>query len=131
MLGWLTTIAKQALANDTTNGWFLTQDVANRSMADYEGEWQSVYPYLKDGSLKKVMEAKAKKGTMSAEEYTKYYDAGYKTDVERITIKGAREHNLKNVDLVLPHRPLQVRRIQDPRLQEGQSWRALPVLRSR
>ena len=88
LLGWLTTIAKQALANDTTNGWFLTQDVANRSMADYEGEWQSVYPYLKDGSLKKVMEAKAKKGTMSAEEYTKYYDAGYKTDVERITIKG-------------------------------------------
>ncbi|WP_137658228.1 metal ABC transporter solute-binding protein, Zn/Mn family [Bifidobacterium moukalabense] len=90
LLGWLTTIAKQALANDTTNGWFLTQDVADRSMADYEGEWQSVYPYLKDGSLKKVMEAKAKKGTMSAEEYTKYYDTGYKTDVERITIKGDR-----------------------------------------
>ena len=88
LLGWLTTIAQQALADDTMNGWFLTQDVKDRTLADYEGEWQSVYPLLKDGSLRKVMEAKAKKGDMTEAEYTKYYDTGYKTDVERITIKG-------------------------------------------
>ena len=88
LLGWLTLIAQQSLANDTTNGWFLTQDVKDRTLADYEGEWQSVYPLLKDGSLKKVMEAKAKKGDMTADEYTKYYDTGYKTDVDSIAIKG-------------------------------------------
>ncbi|MBW3089989.1 metal ABC transporter solute-binding protein, Zn/Mn family [Bifidobacterium miconisargentati] len=88
LLGWLTLIANQALATDTTNGYFLTQDVKDRSLSDYEGEWQSVYPLLQDGTLDKVMEAKAKKGDMTAAEYTKYYDAGYKTDVERIAIKG-------------------------------------------
>ena len=34
------------------------------------------------------MQAKAKKGDITAAEYTKYYEAGYKTDVEKITIKG-------------------------------------------
>ena len=88
LLGWLTTIANQALANDTMNGWFLTQDVKDRDLSDYEGEWQSVYPLLKEGKLKKVMQAKAKKGDMTEAEYNKYYDTGYKTDVEKITIKG-------------------------------------------
>ncbi|KAA8819344.1 ABC transporter substrate-binding protein [Bifidobacterium rousetti] len=88
LLGWLTLIAKQALATDTTNGFFLTQDVKDRTLSDYEGEWQSVYPFLKDGTLDTVMEAKAKKGDMTAEEYKQYYDTGYKTDVEKIVIKG-------------------------------------------
>ena len=88
LLGWLTTIANQALANDTSNGWFLTQDVKDRDLSDYEGEWQSVYPLLKEGKLKKVMQVKAKKGDMTEAEYNKYYDTGYKTDVEKITIKG-------------------------------------------
>ncbi|WP_291534153.1 ZinT/AdcA family metal-binding protein, partial [Bifidobacterium sp. UBA6881] len=42
----------------------------------------------KEGKLKKVMQAKAKKGDMTEAEYNKYYDTGYKTDVEKITIKG-------------------------------------------
>ncbi|PWG59660.1 metal ABC transporter solute-binding protein, Zn/Mn family [Bifidobacterium catulorum] len=90
LLEWLTSITNQALATDTTNGYFLTQDVKDRTLADYEGEWQSVYPYLKDGTLDSVMEAKAKKGGMTAEEYKKYYDTGYRTDVEKIVIKGDR-----------------------------------------
>lgn len=88
LLGWLTLIAKQAIATDTTNGYFLTQDVKDRTLSDYEGEWQSVYPYLTDGTLDTVMEAKAKKGDMTAAEYKQYYDTGYKTDVEKISIKG-------------------------------------------
>ncbi|PLS31666.1 ABC transporter substrate-binding protein [Bifidobacterium margollesii] len=88
LLEWLTSITNQALATDVTNGYFLTQDVKDRTLADYEGEWQSVYPYLKDGTLDSVMEAKAKKGDMTAEEYKEYYDTGYKTDVEKIIIKG-------------------------------------------
>ena len=88
LLDWLTSITNQALAIDTTNGYFLTQDVRDRTLADYEGEWQSVYPYLQDGTLDSVMEAKAKKGDKTAEEYKQYYDTGYKTDVTKITIKG-------------------------------------------
>ncbi|MBW3089049.1 ZinT/AdcA family metal-binding protein [Bifidobacterium sp. 82T24] len=92
LLEWLTSITNQALAIDTTNGYFLTQDVKDRTIADYAGEWQSVYPYLKDGTLDSVMEAKAKakKGDMTVDEYKKYYDTGYKTDVEKIVIKGNR-----------------------------------------
>lgn len=90
LLGWLTLIAKQALATDTANGYFLTQDVKDRTLSDYEGEWQSVYPLLQDGTLDTVMEAKAKKGDMTAEEYKRYYDTGYKTDVTEIAIKGDR-----------------------------------------
>ena len=90
LLGCLTLIAKQDLATDTTNGFFLTQDVKDRTLADYEGEWQSVHLYLKDRTLDTVMEAKAKKGDMTAIEYKQYYDTGCKTDVEKIVIKGNR-----------------------------------------
>jgi zinc transport system substrate-binding protein len=88
LLSWLTLIANQALATDTMNGFFLTQDVKDRTLGDYEGTWQSVYPLLQDGTLDEVMEAKAKKGEMTADEYKQYYDVGYATDVEKITIAG-------------------------------------------
>jgi zinc transport system substrate-binding protein len=88
LLAWLTTITHQVLANDVYNGWFLTQEVKDRSLADYANEWQSVYPLLKDGSLKPVMEAKAKTGDMTVDEYTRYYDKGYASDVDSITITG-------------------------------------------
>lgn len=31
----------------------------DRTLGDYKGNWQSVYPYLKDGTLDEVMEHKA------------------------------------------------------------------------
>jgi zinc transport system substrate-binding protein len=86
LLEWLSLIAQQTLANDTYNGFFLTQDVKDRSLNDYAGAWQSVYPLLKEGSLKEVMQAKAAAGSMNEKEYTEYYDIGYKTDVSSITI---------------------------------------------
>ena len=56
-------------------------------MSDYAGEWQSVYPYLKDGTLDQVFDYKAKlTGKMTAAEYKDYYDKGYKTDVSNINI---------------------------------------------
>ncbi|MFT8705313.1 metal ABC transporter solute-binding protein, Zn/Mn family [Bifidobacterium aquikefiricola] len=88
LLSWLTVVTKQTLANDTYNGFFLTQDVKDRSLEDYAGDWRSVYPLLLDGKLDSVMDAKAKAGTMTAEEYKKYYDTGYKTDVSKIDISG-------------------------------------------
>lgn len=70
------------------HGYFKDEMVKDRALSEWKGEWKSVYPFLKDGSLDKVMEAKAKTGKMSAEEYKKYYDTGYKTDVDAIKIDG-------------------------------------------
>lgn len=71
------------------NGYFEDAEVKDRKLSDYAGKWQSVYPYLQDGTFDQVWDYKAKlKGDMTAEEYKKYYDTGYKTDVERINIDG-------------------------------------------
>ncbi len=67
-------------------GYFEDEQVQDRELSDWEGDWQSVYPYLLDGSLDEVFEHKAEEGDMTAEEYKDYYDIGYETDVERIVI---------------------------------------------
>lgn len=68
-------------------GYFSDDQVKERDLSDWEGDWQSVYPYVLDGKLDEVFEFKAENGDMSAKEYKEYYTEGYKTDVERITIK--------------------------------------------
>ncbi|MBF0786746.1 MULTISPECIES: zinc ABC transporter substrate-binding protein AdcA [unclassified Streptococcus] len=68
-------------------GYFDDSAVKDRTLSDYAGKWQSVYPYLLDGTLDQVFDYKAKlSGQMTAEEYKTYYDKGYKTDVEQIHI---------------------------------------------
>ncbi|GGB06570.1 hypothetical protein GCM10011491_38380 [Brucella endophytica] len=69
-------------------GYFEDSQVKERPLSDWAGDWQSVYPYLQDGTLDPVMEHKAKQGGKSADEYRAYYDIGYRTNVERIEIKG-------------------------------------------
>ena len=71
-------------------GFFEDGDISARSLADWEGDWQSVYPHLASGALDPVMARKAETGEKSAEEYRAYYETGYKTDVDRITIQGDR-----------------------------------------
>ncbi|MCZ4088648.1 ZinT family metal-binding protein [Sinorhizobium psoraleae] len=71
------------------DGYFEDDQVKPRALSDWEGDWQSVYPYLVDGTLDPVMADKAKHGDESADEYRAYYDAGYKTDVDRIVIEGS------------------------------------------
>ncbi|RRR36301.1 zinc ABC transporter substrate-binding protein AdcA [Streptococcus suis] len=74
-------------AQTVYNGYFEDSAVKDRTLSDYAGEWQSVYPYLLDGTLDQVWDYKAKiKGGMTAEEYKAYYDTGYKTDVNQINI---------------------------------------------
>lgn len=69
------------------NGYFEDSAVKDRTLSDYVGEWQSVYPYLVDGTFDEVFDYKAKKSpTMNAEEYKKYYDIGYKTNINKIVI---------------------------------------------
>ena len=70
-------------------GYFEDDQVQERSLSDWEGDWQSVYPYLLDGTLDEVFEHKAEqKGDKTFEEYKAYYETGYKTNTERIVIKG-------------------------------------------
>lgn len=65
---------------------FDDSDVQDRTLSDWAGDWQSVYPYLEDGVLDEIMEKKAENGEKTAEEYKEYYGHGYKTDVSQITI---------------------------------------------
>ncbi len=73
---------------DIASGWFLDSMVTDRSISEWQGEWQSVYPYLQDGSLDKVMAKKAAKGDKTKEEYKAYYEKGYATDISAIKIEG-------------------------------------------
>ncbi|EHJ07303.1 zinc ABC transporter substrate-binding lipoprotein AdcA [Staphylococcus simiae] len=72
-----------------SDGYFKDSDIKDRQLSDYEGDWQSVYPYLKDGSLDDVMKHKAEDDPKkSAKDLKAYYDKGYKTDISNIKIKG-------------------------------------------
>lgn len=75
---------------DISKGLFDDSQIQQRSLADWQGEWQSVYPYLMDGTLAPVMAHKAEAGTKTAADYRSYYETGYKTDVDHITIIGDR-----------------------------------------
>ncbi|EZH65621.1 hypothetical protein DH09_15075 [Bacillaceae bacterium JMAK1] len=70
------------------DGFFYDDDVEDRSLSDWSGDWQSVYPYLQDGALDEVFEHKANEAesNMTAEEYKEYYEIGYETNVDRIVI---------------------------------------------
>ena len=71
-------------------GYFDDAQIAPRALSDWQGEWQSVYPLLLDGTLDGVMAHKAQHGDKTAAEYAAYYKTGYATDVDRITIAGDR-----------------------------------------
>jgi len=69
------------------NGYFEDDEVEDRSLADYAGDWQSVYPLLEDGTLDQVFDYKSKLNQdQSAEEYKEYYETGYQTNVDEIKI---------------------------------------------
>lgn len=82
--------AEEEAAKTVYAGYFEDSAIADRKLSDWSGDWQSVYPYLQDGTLDEVWDYKAKKsqGQMSAKEYKDYYTIGYKTDVSSIKIDG-------------------------------------------
>ncbi|BBG59556.1 Cadmium-induced protein ZinT [Providencia rustigianii] len=70
------------------SGIFEDKDVKDRKLSDWDGVWQSVEPYLTNGTLDPVMQAKAEKNKdKTVEEYRTYYTKGYKTDVDMIGIE--------------------------------------------
>lgn len=73
---------------DIYAGYFEDGQVKNRSLSDWEGDWQSVYPYLQDGTLDEVFAYKEEQGgKKTAGEYKNYYEKGYQTEVGRIVIQ--------------------------------------------
>ncbi|MEE2859656.1 MAG: metal-binding protein ZinT [Pseudomonadota bacterium] len=76
------------VSQDIRRGIFEDAQIKDRALSDWEGDWQSVYPYLQDGTLDPVMEQKAAKGSKTADEYRAEYESGYRTDVDRIIIDG-------------------------------------------
>ena len=67
---------------------FDDSEVKDRTLAEWDGSWQSTYPLLLDGSLDEVWEHKAEDDdTMTAEEYKKKYTTAYETDAVTINIK--------------------------------------------
>ncbi|WP_265519815.1 ZinT family metal-binding protein [Nitratireductor luteus] len=69
-------------------GYFDESQIEARMLSDWEGDWQSVYLYLQNGTLDPVMAHKAEQGDKSVEEYRAEYETGYTTDVDRIVISG-------------------------------------------
>ncbi|MFP5116447.1 metal-binding protein ZinT [Bacillaceae bacterium C204] len=70
------------------SGIFDDDEVEDRELSDWEGDWQSVYPYLLNGTLDEVLHKKVEtKKDKTFEEYKEYYKVGYETDIERIVIK--------------------------------------------
>ena len=67
---------------------FEDDEVKDRSLSDWAGEWQSAYPLVLDGSLDEAWEHKSEDGSMTAEEYKDYYTIGYKTDISSVKIDG-------------------------------------------
>lgn len=77
-------------AQRTHAGHFEDADVAPRPLSDWEGAWQSVLPYLLDGTLDPVMTKKAESGDKTAEAYRAYYEIGYATEISAIDIEDGR-----------------------------------------
>ena len=67
---------------------FEDHEVQDRSLSDWEGSWQSAYPFALDGTLDDAFAAMSEEGEMTADEYKTYYQNGYKTDITNIDIEG-------------------------------------------
>lgn len=69
-------------------GIFADGEVKDRSLKDWDGIWQSVYPLLQSGDLDPVFKRKAEKdGSKTFDQIKAYYQTGYKTDVGKIEIE--------------------------------------------
>lgn len=79
----MTEMEQQAAA-----GVFDDKNVKDRNLADWDGVWQSVYPYLQNGDLDPVFKMKAEKEPgKTFEQVKEYYRKGYASDVDTIGIE--------------------------------------------
>lgn len=77
-----------ALEQKAAEGEFEDKDVKARDLSDWDGMWQSIYPYLLSGDLDPVFKKKAEKEkSKTAGEIKEYYRKGYITDVDTLGIE--------------------------------------------
>ncbi|WP_158783406.1 metal-binding protein ZinT [Pantoea sp. BAV 3049] len=70
------------------DGEFADRQVKDRSLTDWDGMWESVYPLLINGDLDPVFKKKAKMDkSKTFEEIKEYYRKGYKTEINAIGIE--------------------------------------------
>ncbi|MEG3131646.1 metal-binding protein ZinT [Pantoea cypripedii] len=70
------------------NGIFADHDVQDRTLSDWEGVWQSVYPLLLNGDLDPVLRKKVEKdNSKTFAQIKEYYRKGYATNVDTIGIE--------------------------------------------
>jgi hypothetical protein len=106
-------------SDDIYRGYFEDSQIEARTLADWEGDWQSVYPYLIDRSLDPVLAHKAENGEKDRRGIPRLLS-------DRLQDRcRAHRHRWRHVHL-LPRgkcdkRALCVRRTRGPDLQEGQS----------
>lgn len=65
---------------------FSDDAIQDRSITDWEGEFNSVYPLLQKGVLQDFFELKARVEDRDLKELINYYDTGYKSSVDKIKI---------------------------------------------
>lgn len=75
-------------AEQIAKGYFEDAQVQPRSLDDWQGSWQSVYPLLQDGTLDEVLQHKAEHSDKSVQDYRDMYETGYRTETYKIDIKG-------------------------------------------
>lgn len=69
-------------------GVFDDKNVKDRTLSDWDGVWQSVYPYLQNGDLDPVFKKKAEKDPgKTFEQIKEYYRKGYASDIDTIGIE--------------------------------------------
>ncbi|NDJ55695.1 metal-binding protein ZinT [Enterobacteriaceae bacterium 4M9] len=76
-----------AVEQQASEGIFDDNNVQDRALSDWDGVWESLYPYLLAGDLDPVLRQKAKKGDKTLEAYRAYYQKGYATDIDMIGIE--------------------------------------------
>ena len=72
--------------DDIRRGIFDDAQVQPRALSDWQGDWQSVYPYLQDGTLDPVWAQKAQKTGAASADVRAEYEIGYQTEISGITI---------------------------------------------
>ena len=66
-------------------------DIKDRTLSDFAGEWKSLYPYLLNGDLDEYCEHKAEEDEDSSttkDTYLEKYKASWQCDANKITING-------------------------------------------
>lgn len=69
-------------------GYFEDSQIQPRALSDWEGDWQSIFPHLENGTLDPVLKDRAEHGSKTLDEYRAYWTTGFRTDTDAIRIDG-------------------------------------------